>query len=184
MVKRLFDVLFSILVLSIVSWFLIICYIVASIETKSSGLFIQKRIGQNGKPFKIFKLKTMYPNSDEVTFSGKYLRKFKIDELPQFFNVLLGQMSVVGPRPDVEGYYDTLQGENRKILQLKPGITSESAIKYKNEEAILEKQENPKLYNDEVIFPDKIKMNLEYYYKQSFVLDVKIILKTIKNLIS
>lgn len=184
MVKRLFDVLFSILVLSIVSCFLIICYLIASIETKSNGLFIQKRIGQYGKPFMIFKLKTMYPNSDKVTFSGQYLRKFKIDELPQFFNVLLGQMTVVGPRPDVEGYYDVLQGENRKILQLKPGITSESAIKYKNEEAILEKQENPKLYNDEVIFPDKIKMNLEYYYKQSFILDIKIILKTIKNLIS
>lgn len=179
MVKRLFDVLFSILVLSIVSWFLIICYIVASIETKSNGLFIQKRIGQYGKPFMIFKLKTMYPNSDKVTFLGQYLRKFKIDELPQFINVLKGEMSLVGPRPDIEGYYDKLQGEERKILELKPGITSEASIKYYNEEVILSRQLEPLHYNDTVIFPDKVKMNLDYYHRQNFFLDLKIIIKTI-----
>lgn len=107
------------------------------------------------------------------------MRKSKIDELPQLFNVLFGTMSLVGPRPDIPGYYDTLQGENRKILKLKPGITSEASIKYANEEVVLEQQPNPLQYNDEVIFPDKVKMNLEYYYKQSFWLDLKILFKTI-----
>ena len=102
-----------------------------------------------------------------------------MDELPQFINVLKGEMSIVGPRPDIEGYYDTLDGENRKILELKPGITSLASLKYYNEEEILEQQDNPLLYNDTVIFPDKVKMNLAYYYNQNLVLDLKIILKTI-----
>lgn len=88
-------------------------------------------------------------------------------------------MSVVGPRPDIPGYYDLLEGENRKILELKPGLTSEASIKYANEEELLSKQENPLKYNDEVIFPDKVKINLDYYYNRSFWLDIKIIIQTI-----
>ena len=162
---------------------MIFCFIIATIETKSFGIFFQTRIGQFGKPFIIIKLKTIRSNSNKVTFSGKFFRKYKIDELPQFFNVLLGNMSIVGPRPDVKGYYDTLKGEERNILSLKPGITSMASIKYKNEEKLLASQENPLKYNDEVIFPDKVKMNLEYYYKQSLFLDIKVIVRTIKSLV-
>ncbi len=120
-VKRFFDIIFSIFILIVFSWLLIICFLITTIQTKSNGIYIQKRIGQYGKPFAIYKLKSMYSGSDSVTSFGKIIRRYKIDELPQFFNVLLGQMSVVGPRPDVEGYYDLLQGENRKLLELKPG---------------------------------------------------------------
>ena len=129
------------------------------LDSKGPVYYQQERWGVNNQPIICYKFRTMHTkngyngnggedfeqtsrNDPRVTGLGKVLRKYSIDELPQFFNVLFGQMSVVGPRPDVEGYYDVLQGENRKILQLKPGITSESAIKYKNEEAILEKQEN------------------------------------------
>lgn len=154
-------------------------YIVASLDTKSNGVFTQKRVGQYGRLFTIYKFKTIHPKTKQISRAGKFLRKSKIDELPQLFNVLFGTMSLVGPRPDIPGYYDTLQGENRKILELKPGITSEASIKYANEEVVLEQQPNPLQYNDEVIFPDKVKMNLEYYYKQSFWLDLKILFKTI-----
>ena len=162
---------------------MILCFIITTIETKSFGLFLQKRIGQFGKPFMIFKLKTMHSNTEKVTFFGSFFRKYKIDELPQFFNVLIGNMSIVGPRPDVTGYYDALQGEDRKVLNLKPGITSLASIKYKNEEQLLLQQQNPIDYNDNIIFPDKVKMNLSYYYNQSILLDIKIILKTIKSLV-
>ena len=114
-----------------------------------------------------------------VTWFGRFLRKSKLDELPQLFNILKGDMSFVGPRPDLPGYYDLLEGENRKILELKPGLTSEASIKYRNEETILQNVSNPKQYNDEVLFPDKIKMNLDYYYKQNLLIDLKIILKTV-----
>ncbi len=110
---------------------------------------------------------------------GNLIRKAKIDELPQLFNVLLGEMSIVGPRPDVLGYYDQLQGEERKILELKPGLTSLATIKYANEEVILKQQENPVQYNNEVIFPDKVKMNLKYYYTHTFWGDIKIIGQTL-----
>ena len=115
---------------------------------------------------------------ENISSFGKFIRKFKLDELPQLINVLFGQMSFVGPRPDIPGYYDTLKGEDRKILELKPGLTSEASIKYYNEESILMNKINPLEYNDSVIFPDKVKMNLEYYYKQSFSEDLKIIFKT------
>ena len=107
-----------------------------------------------------------------------FLRKSKIDELPQLLNVLFGQMSFVGPRPDIPGYYDKLVGEDRKILELKPGLTSKASLKYFNEEFLLSTQPNPLEYNDSVIFPDKVKMSLEYYYKKSFREDLKIIFKT------
>lgn len=121
----------------------------------------------------------MHPETNAISAWGKFLRKSKLDELPQLFNILKADMSFVGPRPDIPGYYDLLQGEERKILALKPGLTSEASIKYKNEDQLLAQQENPLHYNDSIIFPDKVKMNLEYYHQRSFWGDLGIIFKTI-----
>lgn len=186
MVKRVFDLFFSIVLLLFLGWVIFVFWVLAAIDTKSSGIFLQKRIGQFGKPFLIFKLKTMKEQDAEKIISsfGKFLRKSKIDETPQLLNVFLGTMSFVGPRPDIEGYYDLLEGEKRKILELKPGITSEASLKYTNEETILNQKENPKEYNDLVLFPDKVRMNLEYYYSKSLFLDISIIFKTLLNLFS
>ena len=178
-IKRLFDLFFSLLLIITLSPVLVLGYVLVSIDTLSNGLFTQKRIGQYGVPFTIYKLKTIRSKTKKISPLGKLFRKSKIDELPQLFNVLFGTMSFVGPRPDVPGYYDKLEGEFKKILELKPGITCEASIKYTDEEIILEKQENPLQYNDEVIFPDKLKMNLEYYNQQSFWLDIKILFRTI-----
>ena len=177
--KRIFDIFFSLFGIIFLGFFILLFWLLASIDTKSNGLFVQKRIGQFGKLFKIYKLKSIQNNSDYISKFGKFIRKSKIDELPQFFNILIGEMSFVGPRPDLAGYYDKLEGENRIILNLKPGLTSLASIKYANEDEILFKQENPLKFNDEVIFPDKVKINLEYSKKQSFMLDLKIIFKTI-----
>ena len=181
MAKRFFDILFSLFGLLAAGCLLIVFWIMASIDTQSNGLFIQERIGQWGNVFKIWKLKTMHPKTGKISGLGLFLRKSKIDELPQLWNVLKGDMSFVGPRPDVAGYYDTLQGEARKILELKPGITSEASIKYKNEERLLEQQMDPLRYNDTVIFPDKVRINLGYYYNRSFLEDMAIIGKTVFN---
>mgnify|MGYP001546001785 CR=1 FL=1 len=178
-IKRVFDFIFSLIALIVFFPFIVISWLILMIDTQSDGFFFQKRVGQYGKPFTIYKLKTMHPKTDNITKVGSFFRKYKLDELPQFLNVLKGEMSIVGPRPDIEGYYDKLEGENRKILNLKPGITSEASIKYYNEEEILEQQQDALHYNDTIIFPDKVKMNLYYYYNQSLLLDLKIILKTI-----
>ena len=156
--------------------------------------FIQKRIGLNGKAFKVIKFRTMSVNhngssisvrgENRITPFGIWLRKYKLDELPELFNVLKGDMSIVGPRPDVPGYADKLIGENRKILNLKPGITGLASLKYVDEEFILSKVNNPKEYNDNIIFPDKVKINLYYYYNHSFSGDIKIIFKTILSVIN
>ncbi len=186
MPKRLFDIIFSITGLFLLGWLIILCWLLASIDTKSNGLFIQKRIGQFGKPFNIFKLKSMRSHGTIKTISsfGNFLRKTKIDELPQLFNVLIGNMSIVGPRPDVPGYYDQLQGEDRKILELKPGLTSLATLKYANEETLLAQQQNPLHYNDTILFPDKVTLNLDYYHNHSFFGDLKIIWKTAMSLLS
>lgn len=177
--KRIFDILFSLLGLVFFGWLIMLFWLLATFDTESNGFFFQNRIGQFGKIFKIVKLKTINPKTEEITPMGAFLRKYKIDELPQFWNVLIGEMSIVGPRPDILGYYDILEGENRKILELKPGLTSLASIKYANEEEILGLRENPLIYNDTVIFPDKVRMNLDYYYNNSFLGDVKIIIKTV-----
>ncbi|WP_249684770.1 sugar transferase [Flavobacterium sp. CYK-55] len=179
--KRTFDITFSLLMLIALSWLLLLCYLLASIETRSNGLFVQQRVGQFGKLFWIYKLKTMHPKSQKIGFFSQFFRKYKLDELPQFYNVIKGDMSVVGPRPDVSGYYDCLNENDRRLLELKPGITSEASIKYKNEDLLLSAQSDPKKYNDTVIFPDKVKMNLEYFEHQSFMTDLKIIFKTVFN---
>ena len=116
---------------------------------------------------------------NRVTKVGVFLRRYKLDELPELINVLIGDMSFVGPRPDVPGYADKLVGDDKDILKLRPGITGLASLRYSNEEEILAKQENPKAYNDEVIYPDKVKINLEYYNNQSIWLDIKIIFATI-----
>ncbi|WP_281322661.1 sugar transferase [Flavobacterium aestivum] len=181
--KRFFDILFSVLALFSLSWILLISWIIAVIDTRTNGVFNQERIGLYGKCFKIHKFRTIQKIHDSGEFQisrmGRILRNFKLDELPQLFNVLKGEMSIVGPRPDISGYYDLLEGENRKILELKPGLTSLASLKYFNEDKLLENQISPLLYNDQVLFPDKVKMNLEYYYHQSFFGDLKIIIKTI-----
>ena len=120
----------------------------------------------------------MQIESGNISGFGNFLRRSKLDELPQLFNILLGEMSFVGPRPDVPGYYDKLEGESRKILDLKPGLCSWSALKYMDEDVLLKIQKDPLKYNDEVIFPDKIKMNLDYYYNRSMAQDLKILWAT------
>lgn len=184
--KRIFDIVFSVLILFLFSWLLLLAWLLALVDTRTNGIFKQERIGQFGNKFKIYKLRTFQinPSGDDVTISriGQMLRNYKLDELPQLINVLKGEMSIVGPRPDVEGYYDVLEGEERKILELKPGLTSLASLKYYNEDEILEKQDFPLEYNDVVLFPDKVKLNLEYYYHYSILGDLKIILETCKRM--
>tara|TARA_R110000868_G_scaffold118059_1_gene313268 strand:- start:3683 stop:4264 length:582 start_codon:yes stop_codon:yes gene_type:complete len=184
MVKRVFDLFFALFLLALLFWLIILSVIIAAIDTGTNGLFIQARIGQFGAFFKIYKLRTIKESAATGSISisklGLFFRKYRIDELPQLFNVLKGDMSFVGPRPDVSGYYDVLEGESRKLLELKPGLTSTAAIKYSNEDEILNDQADPLLYNDTFIFPDKINLNLDYYYNQSFWGDIKIILQTIR----
>ena len=166
----------------IFGWLIVVLIFLAYIDT-GKGIFTQKRIGQHGKLFDIYKICSINTSSGNISSYGKFIRTSKFDELPQLINVFLGQMSFVGPRPDIPGYYDALEGEARKILELKPGLTSEASLKYYNEESILLNKSNPLAFNDEVIFPDKVKMNLEYYYKQSFKEDLRIIFKTIFKLV-
>ena len=176
--KLIFDRCFALFGLVLLFPLLLICWVVAAIDTSSNGLFLQTRIGQYGKPFTIYKLRTMDSSTHKISSIGAFLRTYKFDELPQLLNVLQGKMSIVGPRPDIAGYYDKLIGENRKILALKPGLTSEAAIKYANEEQLLSKHDNPLHFNDTVLFPDKVKLNLAYYYNHTFLGDIIIIWKT------
>lgn len=184
--KRIFDIIFSLLVLILFFGVLLISWFMSVIDTCSNGIFIQQRIGQHGLKFHIYKLRTIRKDQQSgrevISTVGRFLRKYKLDELPQLFNVLRGTMSVVGARPDLLGYANLLTGENRKILELKPGLSSLASLKYINEEEILKEQSEPLLYNDTVIFPDKVKMNLEYYYGHSVKGDCIIILKTIQAL--
>ncbi len=182
MQKRVFDIIVSFAILIVIWPLLVFAFLLASYDTKSFGVFYQDRVGQYGVIFKIFKLKTMTwsdQNHSKISKIGFTLRKYKIDELPQLFNILKGEMSIVGPRPDIEGYYDNLQGSQRELLKLKPGLTSRASIKYRNEEEILKQQSNPLLYNDTVIFPDKVKMNLLYLQNQSLLEDTRIIIQTL-----
>ena len=191
-VKRGFDIVLALVGIFFTWWVILIAILIATIETKSFGLFRQKRVGKDGKLFNVFKIKTMKPvegmdttvttaNDMRITKNGKFFRKTKVDELPQLFNVLFGSMSFVGPRPDVEGYADKLEGEDRVILSVRPGITGPASIKYRNEEEILAQQDNPKEYNDKVIWRDKVKINKEYITNWSFRKDIEYILKTVKG---
>ncbi len=181
--KRVFDIFFSSILLTFLLIPMLIIWIITSACFSSNGFFLQTRIGKEGKPFKIYKYKTLHSDKTKISKWGALLRRKKIDELPQLINILKGDMSFVGPRPDLPGYYDVLKGENKLLLKLKPGLTSEAALKYMNEENILRKQKNPREYNDTVIYPDKIRINLDYYHKINFFLDLKILIKTLFKVI-
>ena len=179
--KRLFDIFFSLLALILTGWIILFFALLATIDTRKSGFFLQKRVGQYGKLFTIYKLRSMtftLNGQKHISALGRFLRKSKLDEFPQFLNILLGQMSFVGPRPDVPGYYDKLQGSQREILKLKPGLTGPASLKYRNEEFILSSMQEPLKYNDEVLFPDKVLINLEYQKKRTLELDIKILFYT------
>ena len=189
-IKLFFDFIVSFVGLLATWWIILIAWAIATIETKSNGFFVQKRVGKNGKLFNVYKIKTMKKingidttitssNDVRITKSGKFFRDTKIDELPQLFNILMGDMSFVGPRPDVEGYADKLQGDDRIILSIKPGITGPASLKYKDEEDILSKKINPKEYNDRIIWPDKIKINKEYLKNWTLKKDIMYIIKTV-----
>ena len=189
-VKRSFDITVSFLGLLFSCWLILIAWIVATFETKSNGFFIQKRVGKDGKIFNVIKIKTMKKvegvdttitssNDVRITKSGKFFRDTKIDELPQLINVLIGDMSFVGPRPDVPGYADKLEGEDRIVLSIRPGITGPASLKYKNEEEILASQNDPKWYNDKIIWPDKVRINKEYIKNWSLKTDIEYIIKTV-----
>lgn len=191
-IKRAFDLTASALGLIMTGWIIIIAYVAASIDTRKNGFFTQARIGKAGKTFRLIKIRTMrdLPSFDttvttsddpRITGLGRLLRRTKIDELPQLINVFLGQMSFVGPRPDVPGFADTLSGEDRIILSVRPGITGPATLKYRNEEEILSRQADPEKYNREVIYPDKVRMNREYVEHYSLWKDMKYIFQTISD---
>ncbi|MCK4829586.1 sugar transferase [bacterium] len=190
--KRCFDLTFSLLGLTLVWWLILICYIFASIDTRTNGFFIQKRVGRNCKVFSFIKLRTMRSDPSfqttvttdtdpRITRLGRFFRKTKLDELPQLIHVLFGQMSFVGPRPDVPGFADKLEGEDRMILSIRPGITGPATLKYREEEEILDRQKDPVDYNRKVLWPNKTLLNREYVESYSFWLDIQLIVKTVFN---
>ncbi len=189
-IKRSFDVLFSIFGLLLLGWLIIICWLLASIDTRKNGIFTQGRIGKNGRPFNIMKIRTMRPRAGfttvitsrddpRITQLGSIFRRFKLDELPQFVNVLFGHMSFVGPRPDVARYADCLTGEDRKILSVRPGITGPATLAFRNEEEILSESDDPEQFNNLVIFPEKTKLNRQYVEHYSFAKDMLYIVATL-----
>lgn len=189
LIKYIFDRLLAFVALLLLSPVLVATAAVIRASSPGPVFFRQKRVGKDGRLFTIIKFRTMVANDsantvtarndNRITREGAFLRKWKLDELPELINVLLGQMSFVGPRPDVPGYADLLTGDDRKILALRPGITGPASLKYYNEEEILAGVENPKEYNDRVIFPDKVRINLRYLDRISLREDLKIIIYTI-----
>lgn len=190
--KWLFDRVFSLIGLILLSPLFVVVAILIRVKMPDGPiLFKQIRVGRYGKPFTLYKFRSMVVDHTgsnvsvageaRITPLGAKLRKYKLDELPQLWNVFIGDMSFVGPRPDVPGYADKLEGEERIILKLRPGITGPASLKYKNEEELLASVADPVKYNDEVIFPDKVKINMQYYYHWSFWGDIKYIAKTIVN---
>jgi lipopolysaccharide/colanic/teichoic acid biosynthesis glycosyltransferase len=189
-IKRWFDCVLSLVGLFLVAVPMIAVTICIHLVDGSPVLFRQERIGRHGRPFTIYKYRTMtrclvagstitVAGDTRVTALGKWLRRFKLDELPQLFNVLKGEMSFVGPRPDVPGYMDRLKGEAVCLLELRPGITGPASLAFRNEDALLAQAADPVEFNDRVIFPEKVRLNLEYMKSISLVSDVGYILKTL-----
>ncbi len=196
--KFVFDRLVSFLGLIILLPVLVIVAILVKAKMPGGPVFFsQKRVGRNGRLFTMHKFRTMTMDHDgssvsvagesRITTLGAKLRKYKLDELPELWNVLIGDMSFVGPRPDVPGYADALVGEEREVLQLRPGITGPASLKYRNEEELLARvasegvagYTDPVRYNDKVIYPDKVRLNRYYLHHYSFWMDIKMIFATV-----
>lgn len=170
--------------------FLIVAILIKKRMPGGPVIYRQQRVGQYGRLFTVFKFRSMNvagegrtsiasEEEDRITPLGKTLRRYKLDELPELWNVLKGDMSFVGPRPDVPGYADKLKGKDRDILKLKPGITGPASLKYRQEEDLLNSVTNPQEYNDKVIYPDKVRLNLYYLEHYSFFKDIEMIVCTV-----
>lgn len=191
MLKRIFDIFFAAAGLIILSPVFIITAVIIKLDSKGPVIYKQSRVGKGNRDFQLFKFRSMKPDSDvsglltvggrdpRITTSGYYLRKFKLDELPQLINVLKGEMSFVGPRPEVRKYVDIYTEDQKKVLSVSPGITDVASIKYRNENELLEKADDPERFYVENIMPDKISLNLEYIDQRSLFKDLKVILKTL-----
>jgi len=188
--KHLFDKFTALFGLTLLWPILLITAIIIKVKMPGGPvIFKQKRVGRNGKLFTMYKFRSMtvghngssvsVAGESRITPLGAKLRHYKLDELPELWNVLIGDMSFVGPRPDVPGYADQLKGNDREVLKLRPGITGPASLKYRDEEDLLAKQTDPQKYNDEVIFPDKIRINLYYLHHYSFIKDIEMIFCTV-----
>ena len=191
--KWLFDRLVSLIGMICLCWLYVIVAILIKVKMPGGPvLFCQKRVGRGGKLFTVHKFRSMTARRETDAFTGvaaaetaritplgEKLRRYKLDELPELWDVFIGNMSFVGPRPDVPGYADKLQGGDRNILKLRPGITGPASLKYRDEEELLASVEDPIKYNDEVIYPDKVRLNLYYYNHYSFWTDIKMIFATV-----
>ena len=188
-IKYIFDRMMAFFGLLFLWPILLIVAILIKCQMPGPVLFVQPRVGRNGKVFQCHKFRSMTigHNGSSVSVAGEAritplgakLRRFKLDELPELWDVLIGNMSFVGPRPDVPGYADKLQGEDRIILTLRPGITGPATLKYRNEEELLATVENPQQYNDTVIYPDKVRINRFYAEHYSFIKDIQMIFCTV-----
>ncbi|WP_458627296.1 sugar transferase [Winogradskyella sp. PC D3.3] len=187
-IKRFFDVFFVLMCLPLLIFPILLLVLIATIDTRKWGIYSQERVGQYGKLFKIYKIRTL-PDGEyslgqldaSASRIGRFLRVTRLNELPQLYNVLIGDMSFVGPRPDLKGFADELKGEDRIILKVKPGITGPATLKYRHEERILKCQKDPEHYNRTIIWVDKVKINKKYVQNYSFYLDLTLILKSILN---
>ena len=192
---RLFDILFAGIGLIVLSPLLAVLYLLVSIESPGGGFYRQKRVGKNGKDFWLYKFRSMRKGADKkglitvgghdsrITHTGYFIRKYKLDELPQLFNVLRGDMSLVGPRPEVRKYVDMYTSEQRKVLSIRPGITDYASIEYADENVILGQSANPDKTYIEQIMPDKIRLNMKYIANHSIGEYFKIIFLTFKKII-
>lgn len=187
--KRVFDILVSSMGLLVLWPLLLIGWIAAAMSTRANGFFVQKRVGMHGRIFKLLKLRSMRNRADvqttvttrqdpRITRVGSLLRKTKMDELPQLWNVLVGDMSLVGPRPDVPGFADKLTGDDLIVLSIRPGITGPASLEFRDEEELLAKQEDPEKYNRDVIWPRKVELNRDYVANYSFWKDLVYIWRT------
>ncbi|MBI4931492.1 MAG: sugar transferase [Bacteroidetes bacterium] len=192
--KRLFDIIFSFIGIIILLPFFFVFALLIIADSGFPVFYYQKRVGKNGIDFLLMKFRTMKKDADKqglltvgekdsrITNIGFFLRNYKLDELPQLFNVLLGDMSLVGPRPEVRKYVEMYTEEQKKVLTIKPGITDYASIEYSNENEIIARSENPEELYIEEIMPAKLKLNLKYISEQNFAADLKIILKTIAKI--
>ena len=193
---RFFDIIFSALGLIILSPLLLVIWLLIVTESRGGGFYTQERIGKDGVPFRLYKFRSMRPDSDKgslitigghdsrITRSGYFIRKYKLDELPQLWNVLKGDMSLVGPRPEVRRYVDLYPPEQRVVLRVRPGITDYASIEYADENEILGKADDPERTYIEQIMPEKIRYNLKYINHPTVGEYFKIIFLTFKKIIS